>query len=174
MKETFLIIILFCFLNPVFAEEVIDLGVTGFTCKLNKAEILKDHNKNLNAPAGRVNLNFNQEIDISYKARLSRHTGGLEVNHIKLEAKGAQPKKVIYVFSASDSYSAEKAGEVNPDYGLCIEFNSLDDISAWREKAKVSWPIQIANDRIVRFLRLRSYPALVTIEGNEIEVKTGF
>ena len=80
----------------------------------------------------------------------------------------------IFIFSCYDEESAKIAAAVNFDYGLCIEYRSMDDIRDFKAMAGIKKPVEIANDETVKALGITSYPALVTVHDDELEIQEGF
>ena len=66
------------------------------------------------------------------------------------------------------------ASIVNFDYGLCIEYKSMDDIRDFKKELKLKQPIAMSNDETVKAFGVSSYPALITVNDNEFEIQEGF
>lgn len=149
------------------AQEIIDLGAAGVTCKINSVGM--DLNSFKQANPTPVNTRVNLQFDGT--KHLSKWLD--EDVHFTLEnyPQTAAPK-TIFVFSAFDSSSIEKAKEINADYGLCIQYNSLEDIKAFREQSGARFPIALGNENIIRFFKINSYPCLITIQKGEVTVET--
>jgi len=156
-----------------FTDEIVDLGVIGFTCDIRKEKIYNEDIFHLKREDNLRKIH-QEEINMGYKSGLEKYSGELKINRFQLEEDLTMPTHRIFVFSAVDPLSEEKARKVSADYGLCIEYNSFEDIDSFRNKTNIKYPIQLANDSAVRFLKLTSYPALVIIKNGEIEVQVGF
>ena len=80
----------------------------------------------------------------------------------------------IFVFSLYGEESLQAASIVSFDYGLCIEYRSMDDIRDFKKSLKLNQPISISNDETVKAFGVTSYPALITVRDNEFEIQEGF
>ena len=63
---------------------------------------------------------------------------------------------------------------VNFDYGMCIEYKSLDDIKDFMKDLKLRQPVSMSNDETARAFGVTSYPALITVHTDEFEIQEGF
>lgn len=82
--------------------------------------------------------------------------------------------KSIFVFGANDEASEAAAGKIKADIGLCVDYKNLQDISSFRERTKITFPVQLANDYIVSVFNLKSYPVLVKVTEDKVEYSTDF
>jgi len=171
----FLFLIIF-FPFAVLAEDAVALGVKGFTCDLWFTCDLV-----LQADTERQGKNYSlgwqpdvpEKIDVSFSSGLPSYSGKPEVHTVKSAGSNFLPGQRIFVFSAKDPVSLEKAKTVIADLGLCIEYDSLSSVAEFRAQTGIKFPVQLATADIVQFLGLTAYPALVTIKGDEIEIKQG-
>ena len=155
-------------------ENAIDLGETGFSSPIQFREIDKE------MPAHGMFRNISQNINIrpikfSYKSDLPEHDGRPTIRHVSFRKNLSLPIGTkIFVFSCYDEESIKIASAVNFDYGLCIDYKAMDDIRDFKERAGIKRPVQIANDETVKALGVTSYPALITIHDDELEIQEGF
>ena len=155
-------------------ENAIDLGETGFSSPIQFREIGKE------MPARGMFRNISQNINIrpikfSYQSAIPKHYGLPLTRHLSFRKNLSLPIGAkIFVFSCYDEDSIKIASIVNFDYGLCIDYKSMDDIRDFKEKAGIKRPVQIADDETVKALGVTSYPALVTVHDDELEIKEGF
>lgn len=173
--------ILFLFLcisflaRELWAQEIVDLGVEGAVCKINSTGI------DLNSIRQTKPIEINNQVDLQFDG--TKHLSKWQTENVQFVLenyplpKGAYrqnkiEKKTIFVFSALDSSSIEKAKEIKADYGLCIAYNSLEDIKAFREKSGAPFPIALGNMNIIRFFKINSCPCLITIQKGEVTVET--
>jgi len=155
------------YISPVLAMNIIDLGSYGFTCQAQK---LPDFHQ-IYSDADSFSL---EHIDFSYRPK-GLTKGAREELQFKLKgAPNSLNNKTIFVFSALDDNSVLRAKTVHADYGVCIAYNSLDDIKHFREASGVTFPIQLGNDDTISFFKIQSYPALITINNGTVYVKTNF
>jgi hypothetical protein len=152
-------------------SDVIDLGEIGFSCPLDLSKLENDYaviNKNV---PGKVNLGI---LNPSYESNLVKHNGPPSVRRFKFKEKLKIPLEAkIFVFSCYDQESIKLASQVNFDYGLCIEYKSLVDIENFRQKTGIKQPVQTANDQMVNSFKITSYPGLITVKSDEIEIQEG-
>ena len=80
----------------------------------------------------------------------------------------------VFVFGANDEASEAAATKVKADMGLCVEYKNLQDLRSFRERTKITFPVQLANDYIVSVFNLKSYPVLVKVKENTVEYSTDF
>ena len=173
MRIAQFLLCLFCFslftAESFALDDVTDLGERGFSHPLD----LKNRGA---APhlTPKNNLYFNP-VDFSYKAKMVKHDGPVEIRHLSFKKNFILPIGTkIFVFSCYDEDSIRLASTVNFDYGLCIEYKSLNDIKDFKEKAGINKPIQIANDDIVGLFKISSYPELITVKEDGFEIQEGF
>ena len=165
-------LILFIWSSVLSAETIIDLGVVGFANNITKSFSanlrLSDNVVRSPEPYYKIKSNLNLSPNRGNQDKQPQTT------IFKLEKKTGGHKKTILIFSALDPASAQKTQGSKIDYGVCVEYNSLDDIIIFREKTGVTYPIQLADAELVKFLKITTLPALVLIEGDRVEVTTGF
>ena len=155
-------------------EDAVDLGEIGFSSPIQFMEIGKE------MPArgmfGNVSQNINiRPIKFSYKSAIPKHYGSPLTRHLSFRKNLSLPIGAkIFVFSCYDEDSIKIASAVNFDYGLCIDYKSMDDIRDFKERAGIKRPVQIADDEMVKALGVTSYPALVTVHDDELEIQEGF
>jgi len=175
MKNRCLLLTLLCLLLlMVFdlnAEEIVDLGSYGFVCE-EKINIIKQGHSNYINTHSKL-INFDKSVDLSFIHEPVKELSSREkMVSFKTGGKGINKKIKIFVFSATDQLSIEKAKNITADYGLCIKYSSINDIGSFREKTGVVFPIQLGNKDIVEYLKISEYPAIVTINNGEITVET--
>ena len=155
-------------------EDAVDLGETGFSSPIQFREIGKE------MPARGMFRNISQNINIrpikfSYKSDLPEHGGRPTIRHVSFRKNLSFPISAkIFVFSCYGAESIKIASIVNFDYGLCIDYKSMDDVRDFKERAGIKRAVQIANDETVKALGVTSYPALVTVHDDELEIQEGF
>jgi len=155
-------------------EDTIDLGETGFTSifQFNKSD--EDYLKQ------NISRNIPQDINVKplklfYKSTLSKHQGPAVIRHVSFIKNNSLPQGAkIFVFSCDDEESIKAASVVNFDYGLCIEYDSPDDIRDFKKSLKLRQPLVTANDAAIKAFGLTSYPALITVHDGELEIQEGF
>jgi len=173
MKLTRLLFCLFALILSAaisFAsEDTIDLGETGFSCPL----VIKTNGEGLlAAPMNNFSLN---PVNLSYKSGLSKHDGPPEIRYIGFKKNPSIPQGTkIFVFSCYDEESIGLAKRLDFDYGLCIDYNSLNDIEDFKNKAGIKQPVEAANGGIVSAYGINSYPALITVKEDKFEIQEGF
>jgi len=151
------------------SEDTIDLGETGFSCPL----AIKTNGESF-LTATRNNLYLNP-VNLSYKSGLSKYDGPSEIRHIGFKKNPSIPQGTkIFVFSCYDEESMGLAKRLDFDYGLCIDYNSLNDIEDFKNKAGIKQPVEAANGGIVSAYGINSYPALITVKEEEYEIQEGF
>ena len=120
-----------------------------------------------------VNTRYPTNMMSHFSAHLEKWTNG----------SYAQPRpdvlkmyigKSVFVFGANDEASEAAASKVKADIGLCVDYRNLQDISSFRERTKITFPVELANDYIVSVFNLKSYPVLVKITENTLEYSTDF
>ena len=156
------------------SQDVIDLGETGFSCPLELTVVNKDHAMRsiLDGVSGNKN---SRPINLFFKSNLPRHSGPPETKHVSFKKNLSIPIGTkIFVFSCFDEASTELAPTLGFDYGLCIDYNSLNDIEDFRNKTGISEPVQAANDEIIKTFGVTSYPALITVKEDEFQIQEGF
>ena len=131
-------------------------------------------------PAHGMLRNISQNINIrpikfSYKSDLPEHDGRPTIRRVSFRKNLSLPIGAkIFVFSCYDEESIKVASMVNFDYGLCIDYKSMDDIRDFKERAGIKRPVQIASDETVKAFGVTSYPALITVHDDELEIQEGF
>lgn len=154
---------IFFILSPwANAQDTIDLGTEGGTCEMSVLSV-----PIVNA---QIPQNFNEP---SFTAHLEKWIDG----------SYAQPRpdmlksyigKSIFVFGANDAASEAAGAKVKADLGLCVEYKNLQDLSSFRERTKITFPVQLANDYIVSVFNLKSYPVLIKVKEDTVEYSTDF
>ena len=178
MKLTRLVFCLFfliLFASVSFAlEDITDLGETGFSSPIQFKEISKE--TPVRGMFGSISQNINiRPIKFSYKSAIPKYYGAPQIGHLSFRKNLSLPIGVkIFVFSCYDEDSIKIASTVNFDYGLCIDYKSMADIRDFKERAGIKWPVQIADDKMIKVLGVTSYPALVTVHDDELEIQEGF
>ena len=155
-------------------DATIDLGEVGFTSQVQVRETAKDYLvKNIPGNISKsVPLRY---PNLFYKTSLPKHEGSPVTKHISLKKNPGLPIGIkIFVFSCYDEDSLRAASTVNFDYGLCIEYKSMDDIEEFKKNLKLKQPIVISNHETVRTYGVSSYPALITVKTDEFEIQEGF
>lgn len=170
MKKILLFFLLFGFFSSARAEEIIDLGEDGFVCSLNPGRVESE----FKAKTKNLAINATSLPAISFKSGLPRHHGRPVIRNTPLEKSSIPPNTRIFVFSINDPESERIASQINVTYAVCVDYASLDDINAFRQKTMIKYPIQPGNESILESLKVISYPALVTFKENEIEIQEGF
>lgn len=151
------------------SQDIIDLGETGFSCPL---EVKTKEKSFLTAPKNNLYL---KSLNLSYKSGLNKHDGQPEIRHLSFKKNPGIPQGTrIFVFSCYDEESLDLAKRLDFDYGLCIEYKSLSDIGDFKNKAGIKQPVEIANERIVLAYGFNSYPALITVKEDELQIQEGF
>jgi len=175
MRVLLFLLILNTLISVSYAkEDTVDLGETGFSSPVQFREIDKD--RAWQGVLGNVSKKINiQLIKLSYKSNISKHYGPPATRHLSFRKNLSLPIGAkIFIFSCYDEESAKIAAAVNFDYGLCIEYRSMDDIRDFKVMAGIKKPVEIANDETVKALGITSYPALVTVHNDELEIQEGF
>ena len=155
-------------------EDAVDLGETGFSSPIQFKEI--DKKMPARGMFGNISQNINiRPIKFSYKSAIPKHYGLPITRYLSFRKNLSLPIGAkIFVFSCYDEDSIKIASAVNFDYGLCIDSKSMDDIRDFKERAGIKRPVQIASDETVKALGVTSYPALVTVHDDELEIQEGF
>lgn len=157
MLLVFLFLLIFS--SPAFADSVKDLGTFGFVC--GEQDVKTDiFDSRANSPILQTKVN---EINFGFKPKLEIN---LELGLKTINILGVQDRK-IFVFGADDSNSKDAAKSIKADYGICIRYDSVNDIDTFRGETGIKFPVQLGNDEIIRFLKIDSYPALISIEGSK-------
>lgn len=172
--------VLFCFLilNMLTSlscakENTIDLGETGFSSPVQFMETGQDYMQSMlrKAPRG-ITL---KKTDFSYRSAIPKHHGPPETRHLSFRKNSSLPIGAkILVFSCHDEESARMAQAVNFDYGLCIEYKSMDGIRDFKKRLGLRQPLEMADDETVKVFGVGSYPALITVHDDEFELQEGF
>ena len=155
-------------------EDTLDLGETGFTSQAQAGETAKDYltksvANNITTDIAILPLKF------SYKSSLPKHEGPPVTRHISfIKTPGLPIGTKIFVFSCCDEDCIRIASAVNFDYGLCIEYKSIDDIRDFKKELKLNQPTAMSNNETIKAFGVTSYPALITVRENEFEIQEGF
>lgn len=121
-----------------------------------------------------VDAQLPQSLDEpSYSANLEKWTNG-SYSTPRPDMLKPYIGKSIFVFGANDAASEAAAQKVKADLGLCVEYRNLEDLSSFRERTRITFPVQLANDYIVSVFKLKSYPVLVKVKGDTVEYSTDF
>ena len=155
-------------------EDTVDLGENGFSSPIQFREIHKD--MPTKSMFGSISQKINiRPIKFSYKSTIPKHYGETLFRHSSFKKNLSLPIGTkILIFSLYDKDSLRIASTVNFDYGLCIDYKSMDDIRDFKQKAGIKKPIQLANSEMIKALGATSYPALVTVHDDELEIQEGF
>ena len=155
-------------------EDTLDLGETGFTSQAQARETAKDYFTKSIANNITTNIAISP-LNFSYKSSLPKHEGPPVTKHISFRKTSGLPIGTkIFVFSCYDEDCIRIASTVNFDYGLCIEYKSIDDIRDFKKELKLNQPIVMSNDETIKAFGVSSYPALITVRDNEFEIQEGF
>jgi hypothetical protein len=155
-------------------EDVIDLGEYGFVCPLNAVQLKQEYAEEINRAIALNPIN-QSPINISYRSNLKKHVGPAKINRIPKEMLPTIPAGTkILILSVNDAQSMAIAPQFSANYALAIDYASLQDIAEFQTKTGVKYPIQPATEDYIKAFKLHSYPALVTIKDNEIEIQEGF
>ena len=155
-------------------EDAVDLGETGFSSPIQFREIGKE--MLAHGMFGNISQNINiRPIKFSYKSAIPKHYGTPITRHLSFRKNLSLPIGAkIFIFSCYDEKSIKVASMVNFDYGLCLDYKSMDDVRDFKERAGIKRPVQIVDDETVKALGVTSYPALVTVHDDELEIQEGF
>ena len=180
-NRSYIIPVLFCSIVSIGSiafsyakEEIIDLGETGFTTQAQARETAKDYLAK-NIPGNILNSIPLRYSNIFYNTSLPKHEGPPVTKHISFRKNPGLPIGIkIFVFSCYDEDSLRAMSTVSFDYGLCIEYKSMDDIEEFRKNLKLKQPITMSNDETVKAFGVSSYPALIRVKTDEFEIQEGF
>ena len=162
MKICNLLFLFFIFSPLANAQDIVDLGAEGRTCEM------------IYHPAPIVNTLLPQTIEEpSFAANLEKWTNG-SYSTQRPDMLKAYIGKSVFVFGANDEASEAAATKVKADMGLCVEYKNLKDLANFRDRTKITFPVQLANDYIVSVFNLKSYPVLVKVTENTVEYSTDF
>ena len=161
MKPYIIFLFLFVTCSCASAQDVIDLGIDGGTCPVTIQS----------API--VNSDIPAANEPSYSAHLEKWTNG-SYSQPRPDMLKMYVGKTVFVFGANDQASEAAASKIKADLGLCVDYKNLQDISGFRERTKMAFPVELANDYIVSVFGLKSYPVLVRITENTLEYSTDF
>ena len=155
-------------------EDIIDMGETGFTAQVHVRETAKDYLvKNISGNS--LNSMPLRYPNLFYRTSLPKHEGSPVIRHVSFKKNSGLPIGTrVFVFSCYDEESLKAASTVNFDYGLCIEYKSVDDIRDFKKELKLKQPITMSNDETVKVFGVSSYPALITVKTDEFEIQEGF
>ncbi len=153
----------FFVLSPLAqAQGTIDLGTNGGTCEM------------VFQSAPTADAQVSQRIDEpSFAAHLEKWANGSYTQQRPAMLKPYIGKSV-FVFGANDAASEAAGKKVKADLGLCVNYADLKDVSSFREKTKIAFPVQLANDYIVQEFNLKSYPVLIKVKEDSVEYSTDF
>lgn len=175
MRILFYLLVLNALTSLSYAkEDTVNLGETGFSSpiqlrKIDKRYPAKDLFGNVSK---KINVN---PIKFSYKSSIPKHLGTPQIRRLNFKKNLNLPIGAkIFVFSCHDEESIRIAPKVNFDYGLSIEYKSMNDIRDFKAMTGIKKPVQLANDRIVKAFGITSYPALITVHDDELEIQEGF
>ncbi len=170
MRFLFCLFLLTAFTSASYpSEDIIDLGEIGFSCSI---DFKKNEKSFLATLKNNVYLN---PINFSYKGKPNKHAGPPEIRHIGFKKNPSVPQGTrIFVFSCYDEESIDLAKKLDFDYGLCIEYKSLNDIEDFKKKTGIRQLVEIANERIVSAYGINSFPALITVKEDELQIQEGF
>ena len=144
------------------AKDITDLGTEGGICEMTFQSV----------PI--VDAQFPQSMkEPSFSSHLEKWTEG---SYTQPRPAMLKPYigRSIFVFGANDEASDAAAAKVKADIGLCVDYNNLADLSSFRERTKITFPVQLANDYIVSVFSLKSYPVLVKVKEDTVEYSTDF
>jgi hypothetical protein len=162
MNVCILLFLYFAFYSCANAQEITDLGTDGGTCEM------------VIQPAPIVDAQIPQTVnEPSYAAHLEKWTEG-SYTEPRPDILKPYIGKSIFVFGANDAASEAAAIKVQADMGICVDYTGLKDVSSFRERTKITFPVQLANDYIVQVFGLKSYPVLVKVKEDSVEYSTDF
>ena len=155
-------------------EDIIDMGETGFTAQVQVRETAKDYLvKNISGNS--LNSMPLRYPNLFYRTSLPKHEGSPVIRHVSFKKNSGLPIGTrVFVFSLYDEDSIRAASVVGFDYGLCIEYKSMDDIKEFKKELKLNQPIAMSNDETVKTFGVSAYPTLITVHDNEFEIQEGF
>jgi len=157
-------ILIFIFIaESAWGSTVTDLGKVGVSCPINTMEARSS------SPKFIENLNIDQSMGFSSPIPRKEL---FETYSIDLPEKTHIQNKRVFVFSAKDPASIESFQKVKADYGLCIDYTGVEDIQKFREKSGAVFPIALGNKQILDYLKIKYYPAVVTINEKNITVES--
>ena len=162
MRIYFLCLIFIGVCSYVNAQDVTDLGTDGGSCELafHSAPI--------------VDTQFPQSFnEPSFTAQLEHWNNGT-FSQARPNMLKPYIGKTVFVFGSNDAASEAAAKKVKADLGLCVEYKNLEDLSSFRERTKITFPVQLANDYVVSAFNLKSYPVLVKVKEDTVEYSTDF
>jgi len=162
MKYCILFFLFFVLSPGAKAQDPIDLGTEGGTCEMTVQSV----------PI--VDTQLPQTIEEpSFAANLEKWTNG-SYSTQRPDMLKAYIGKLVFVFGANDEASEAAAIKVKADIGLCVEYRNLKDLADFRDRTKITFPVQLANGYIVSVFNLKSYPVLVKVTENTVEYSTDF
>ena len=161
MKYFILFFLFFILSSWAKAQDISDLGTEGGTCDITVQTVpmVETHTPTIEEP--------------SFNAHLEKWTNGA-YSEPRPDMLKMYVGKRVFVFGANDEASEAAAAKVKADMGLCVEYNNLQDLSSFRERTKITFPVQLANDYIVQVFDLKSYPVLVKVKEDTVEYSTDF
>ncbi len=162
MKTLILSILFFVLTSWVNAQDVIDLGTEGNTCSLVLEQIPVRNSQ--------ISKHFNEP---SFSSDLEKWNNG---SYSKQRPSKLKPfiGKSIFIFGTNDIASEAAAVKVKADFGLCVKYNNIKEVGTFRERTKISFPIQLATSYIIQEFDLKSYPVLIKIKEDSVEYSTDF
>lgn len=162
MKIYIFIFLLLGIGSYVNAQDITDLGTEGGTCEMTHQSV----------PIVKTLLPLTME-EPSFAANLEKWVNG-SYSTQRPDMLKAYIGKSVFVFGANDEASEAAATKVKADMGLCVEYKNLKDLADFRDRTKITFPVQLANDYIVSVFNLKSYPVLVKVTENTVEYSTDF
>ena len=82
--------------------------------------------------------------------------------------------KSVFIFGTNDAASEAATAKVKADFGLCVNYSNIKDVSAFREKTNISFPVQLATEFLIQKFNLKNYPVLIKIKEDTVEYSTDF
>ena len=155
-------------------EDTVDLGETGFTSPARFRKTAKDYI--MKGISGNIPQETKPKTPkLFYKSAIPKHQGSPAIRHSSFRKNPGLPIGAkIFVFSCDDEESLKMASTVNFDYGLCIEYESMDEIRDFKKSLKLTQPVGTADDETLKAFGVSSYPALITVHDDEFEIQEGF
>lgn len=157
---------IFIFSSSVYAnsiKSIKELGTFGFVCE-ERAEKINIIDPGVNSSILQTKI---EKINLNFKPKLKINS---ELGLKTINIPGIQNKK-IFIFGVDDVNSKDAAKSIKADYGVCIRYDSINDIDTFRQETGIKFPVQLGNDGIIRFLKIDSYPTLISIEGSNENIK---
>jgi len=177
---------MFFAISPCYSEKVIDLGVRG--------ECIKLSNEQINVIAKRTEK-FEKEVATIIKEGIEEAKDKGEIKlpgfHTKLKRHTGSQKRIIkklkdelllertqgiFFFACKDesSINAAKVWQNKINAAICIDYNTIEEAYAFWAEIGLKCPMQVTqNDSTAEMFGITSYPALLIMRKNEIEVIEG-